>query len=92
MNENLKHKGLKILIQLDIECKELMKNSKYWIGNKGGSFFCKKSFDKHYGRLMIISGIKRKQMDLFKKNDIFGEKFEKEMIKYKLIRNDLLKN
>lgn len=75
----------------------LMKDSEFYNDKPGaGSFFCDKSFKKHYAEIMIIAEIRRKEtlniknLLEVKKGETFGEVFEREMKKYKNDR--LIKN
>lgn len=58
MVENL----FEILNKLDNQTIELMKDSKYYLGDKGMSFFCDESYKKHQGSIMVISSEKNKVM------------------------------
>jgi len=62
------------LIGFDFEFIEMMKDSKYQ------TFLCNESYNKHYGRLMIIASEKRKimfQLEKMNAMKTFVKDFEK---------------
>jgi len=68
------------LIEFDFEFKSMMKDS------KNDRFLCKDSYNKHYGRLMIIASEKRTIMKKLEKLNVmktFVKDFDK--IKNKII-------
>ena len=75
----MKEKLIKELIDFDIEFTEMMKDSKYC------RFLCNESYNKHYGRLMIIANRRRfimKELEKMNALKTFEKDFEKIKEKY----------